>query len=222
MARPLVIAHHLIWTAYGWWLPNDLRGSMSRFIASDVLTQLGDLHYGRKRIQPAGRSIRQFYEIAKDLLKFPLLTFTPAERTLIALAFEDVIRACGYTCYACAVMPDHVHLLIRKHKHKAEEMIANFQQASRERVRHAGERKFDHPVWGGPGWKVFLGSSEDIERTVGYIHQNPIKIGMAPQRWHFVARRRLEVREVTLTAFPPAKPQASVAQAVPEQRLLRE
>ena len=25
--HPIVIAHHLIWTAYGWWLPNDPRGS---------------------------------------------------------------------------------------------------------------------------------------------------------------------------------------------------
>ncbi len=27
--RPSVIAHHLIWTLYGHWLPNDLRGSGS-------------------------------------------------------------------------------------------------------------------------------------------------------------------------------------------------
>ena len=26
-AMPIVIAYHLIWTVYGWWLPNDLRGS---------------------------------------------------------------------------------------------------------------------------------------------------------------------------------------------------
>jgi REP element-mobilizing transposase RayT len=183
-----VLAYHLVWTAYGWWLPNDLRGSMSRFVASDVLKQLGELHYGRKRVQPAGRSIRQFYEIASDLLKFSLLTFTPAERTLIATAFDHVIRTCGYTCYACAVMPDHVHLLVRKHKHKAEEMIANFQEASRDHVRRAGGRELNHPVWGGPGWKVFLDSPEDIERTERYVGQNPIRIGMAPQRWHFVTR----------------------------------
>ena len=52
MALPIVIAHHLIWTLYGWWLPNDPRGSCSRVIRSDLLKQLGDLHYGRKRIQP--------------------------------------------------------------------------------------------------------------------------------------------------------------------------
>jgi len=31
----MIIAHHLIWTAYGFWLPNDPRGSSSHgnFIA---------------------------------------------------------------------------------------------------------------------------------------------------------------------------------------------
>ena len=71
----MVIAHHLIWTAYGWWLPNDLRGSMSRSVASDVLAELGTLHYGRKRVQPASRNIRAFYARASEVLKFPLLEF---------------------------------------------------------------------------------------------------------------------------------------------------
>ena len=46
----MVIAYHLVWTLYGWWLPNDPRGSMSRTIASDVIAELGALHYTRKRI----------------------------------------------------------------------------------------------------------------------------------------------------------------------------
>jgi hypothetical protein len=27
--KPIVIAHHIMWTLYGWWLPNDPRGSTS-------------------------------------------------------------------------------------------------------------------------------------------------------------------------------------------------
>ena len=70
----MIVGYHLIWTAYGWWLPNDPRGSMSHAIATDLLAQLGDLHYGRKRIQPAGGEIREFYQRAKPLLKHELLT----------------------------------------------------------------------------------------------------------------------------------------------------
>jgi len=44
MPRPLVIAYHVVWTAYGFWLPNDPRGSVSRVIRSDVISDFGALH----------------------------------------------------------------------------------------------------------------------------------------------------------------------------------
>ena len=182
----MVLAYHLIWVAYGWWLPNDLRGSTSHWIGSDVIGELGELHYGRKKVQPASRDIRAFYERAKDVLKFPLLTFAPAELDAVARAFADVIEACRYTCYACAILPDHVHLVIRKHRHLAEEMIANFQDASRRAVLELDLRGPDHPVWGGPGWKVFLDSTEDVWRTIPYVEQNPLKAHLPPQHFPFV------------------------------------
>jgi hypothetical protein len=114
----MVLAHHLIWVAYGWWLPNDPRGSMSRYLDSDILAELGELHYGRKRVQPASKVIREFYDRAKDLLQFTLLKFGDDERSTIAYAFDETIAREKYTCYACAIMPDHIHLVIRKHKRK--------------------------------------------------------------------------------------------------------
>ena len=57
----MIAGYHLIWTAYGWWLPNDPRGSMSREIRAAAIADLGELHYGRKRIQliAALRACRQ-------------------------------------------------------------------------------------------------------------------------------------------------------------------
>jgi REP element-mobilizing transposase RayT len=187
MAPPLVIAHHLIWTAYGWWLPNDPRGSGSRAVACDVIAELGELHFGRKRLQPPGRVVRDFYQRAAEVLKYPLLTFDEAARQATAEAFAEVIAAERYTCYACAVMPDHVHVLLRKHKHHAEQMIDNLQNASRLRLSSAGHRPADHPTWtGGGGWKVFLDHPDEVRRTVGYIIRNPLAIGLPEQRWPFV------------------------------------
>lgn len=125
MPNPLVIAYHLVWTIYGYWLPNDPRGSTSKVIRQDLLKELGELHYGRKRIQPTSRQLREFDDRAATVLRFPVIQFgTDAIRT-VAQAFAQVVGSCKYTCYACAIMPDHVHLLIRKHKHVAEEMIRN-------------------------------------------------------------------------------------------------
>jgi REP element-mobilizing transposase RayT len=186
IGRATILAYHLIWTAYGWWLPNDLRGSMSRAIASDVLKELGELHFGRKRVQPTSREIRAFYERAKDLLKFPLMTFAPEEVDTISRSFAREIKRRAYTCYACAIMPDHVHVLIRKHRDSAEQMIANLQDASREAVLDLRIHPNGHPVWGGHGWKVFLDSPDDIRRTIRYIEENPVNLRMPRRSWGFV------------------------------------
>ena len=186
MARPIVIAHHLIFTAYGWWLPNDPRGSNSKTIRNDVITALGEIHFGRKRVQPASGVIREFYREADKRLGHELLTFRADDVSAIASAFDEVMKEQRYTCWACAIMPDHVHLLIRKHKHLAEEMIANFQDHSRLRLRADDLRVNNHPVWGGPGWKAYLDHPDEVARIVRYIEDNPVKIGHPWQEWEFV------------------------------------
>jgi REP element-mobilizing transposase RayT len=187
MAQPLVIAHHLIWTAYGWWLPNDPRGSGSRTVRSEILANLGELHFGRKKVQPVSTIIRKFYEQATEGLKHPLLTFEELDRSLIVEAFRDVIQRQRYTCYACAIMPDHVHAIIRKHKHTAEEMMDNLKESSRERLIQANRRPATHPTWvAGHGWKVYLDHPDEVRRTISYVEQNPIKCGQPAQSWSFV------------------------------------
>lgn len=183
----MVIAHHLIWTAYGWWLPNDPRGSGSNIVRSDLIAELGKLHFGRKRVQPAGRVVRDFYQRAAEFLKYPLLTFDVVARNEIALAFAEVIETQRYTCYSCAIMPDHVHILIRKHKHCAEEMTENLRATSRLRLSAMGHRALDHPTWAaGGGWKVFLDHPDEIRRTILYIERNPLPLGLPRQTWPFV------------------------------------
>jgi REP element-mobilizing transposase RayT len=83
-------------------------------------------------------------------------------------------------------MPDHVHLLIRKHRDLAESMIAQLQDASRKTLQKHGCRSAEHPVWGGPGWKVFLESRDDIQRTVDYVRGNRPRGEQCAQAWSFV------------------------------------
>jgi REP element-mobilizing transposase RayT len=187
MSQPIIIAYHLIWTAYGWWLPNDPRGSGSKVTRNDIIAELGELHFGRKRILPACRDVRRFYEQASDILKHPLLTFEADARAEIASSFADVVKNQQYTCYACAIMPDHVHILIRKHKHSAEEMIENLRVATRQKLCATNHRPQNHPTWtAGGGWKVFLDHPNEVRRTINYINRNPIGIRLPAQRWSFI------------------------------------
>lgn len=180
----MVIAHHLIWTGYGWWLPNDPRGSGSREIRRDVLRELGEIHYGRKRVQPPGAVVREFYDRTHPLLMHEPHRFTRAEIEILSAAFADALRR--YTCYACALMPDHVHLVLRKHRDPAEVMIERIQGETRPPIASELELDGDHPVWTRGGWKVFLETPDDIERTIRYVERNPLEIDWPSQRWSFV------------------------------------
>ena len=186
--NPIVIAYHLVWTAYGCWLPNDPRGSGSSVIRSDVLAEIGELHRGRKKVQPPGKVVGAFYDEAEDCLRHPLVTFDEPERALIAAAFAQTVIGQSYTCYGCAIMPDHVHVLMRKHKHSAEGIARSLMESSRLRLIESGNRAPTHPVWiAGNGWKVFLDHPDDIWRTIKYIETNPIKDGLPAHDWPFVS-----------------------------------
>ncbi len=183
----MVAGYHLIWTVYGYWLPNDPRGSTSKDVRVEPIQELGEIHYGRKAMQPSSAEIREFHSEAREVLKHPVLTFDDDEISLVGNGLGEVIAEKGYTCYACAVMPDHVHLLIRRHRDKAEAMIAHFQDVTPSAMIVAEKRKPTHPVWTkGPGWKKFINSRRQFENEVKYIRQNPIKIGRPEQMWDFV------------------------------------
>jgi REP element-mobilizing transposase RayT len=182
----VVVGHHLIWTVYGWWLPNDPRGSTSHEIRVEPIARLGELHQGRKPVQPTTAELRAFYEEAKQVLAHEIRTFDEQDVAVLASSFAQTIRQRRYTCYACAIMPEHIHLLIRRHRDRAEEMIAAFQDDSRTALIAAERRRANHPVWGGPGWKRFQSTRQDMYRIVHYIDGNPGERGLPAQRWDFV------------------------------------
>ena len=121
------------------------------------------------------------------MLKHLLLTFDETARTEIASAFGRVIDDNRYACYACAIMPDHVHILIRKHKHSAEDMVQALMEVSAQYLRAGFHLPSDHPIWtAGTGWKVFLDTPEEIRRTITYVERNPLSYGLPAQAWSFV------------------------------------
>jgi REP element-mobilizing transposase RayT len=155
-------------------------------LRNDLLKDLGEIHLGRKRCQPRSVELRAFFAKAREHLQHPVLEFGADDVTAIADGFKNVILSSKYTCYACAIMPDHVHVLIREHGDSAETMVANLHRESHLRLRELGLRDMEHPVWGGKGWKVYLEDADGLRRTVKYIDDNPIKIRQPRQRWSFV------------------------------------
>lgn len=87
----MILAHHLILTAYGHWLPNDPRGSMSERTHTPRIRELGPAHYGRKSAQPGRGKLRGFYRKAERRLAYPTLWFDSAERRAVVEAVGEVV-----------------------------------------------------------------------------------------------------------------------------------
>ncbi len=194
----MVLAYHVIFTAYGFWLPNDPRGSWSSWIRVWEL-----LRYGEATKTDTRRSVAShphdhaMRDEAKDALKYSPVTFDGIQARAIALGFADASRKSSYAVHACAILPDHVHMVIGRHgNHLAEQMVSHLKgratHALIERGLHplASHRRSDGSLpspWARNMWKVFLNDVEAIERAITYVDGNPTKEGLARQQWKFLS-----------------------------------
>lgn len=181
-----IIGHHLILHAYGHWLPNDPRGSGSEKLREEKLADLGPIHQGRRKIQPPRAALKKFQHAAKPRLDYPPLWFDNAKRQAVADAFGRVVAVQRYTVWGCAVLRNHAHLCIRRHRDDALTMWNRFAEESSNALRLCVEVSDDHPIWSSRPYKVFLYTPDDVRRVVTYITENPVKGTLSPQRWPFV------------------------------------
>jgi len=184
----MVIAYHVTFGAYGFWLPNDPRGSWSTFVGAWSLFRLGkatkvavrrslarEPHDSRRRIA------------AKETLKHGTVELTGVQARAIARGFARAGGEGDYALYACAIMPDHVHLVVARAARPVERVVGHLKARATQQLKHEG--LWDgagRPVWGGPGWRVYLNTPGEVRRAVEYVEGNPIREGLPLQRWRFV------------------------------------
>jgi REP element-mobilizing transposase RayT len=192
----VILGYHLIITAYGFWLPNDPRGSWSDFVGAWELLQFGRATKTESRRSLAPVPHNQLARLsAKKLLKYPEVHISGIQARAIGRGFAEFIKRNKMVVWACSILPEHVHLVISRHRYKIEQ-AANL-------LKGAGTRALIeeniHPFKNFPGkngrlpmawahgeWKVFLDSAKDIHRAVRYVRENPSKEGKPPQHWSFV------------------------------------
>jgi REP element-mobilizing transposase RayT len=191
----MVIAHHLIITAYGFWLPNDPRGSWSEWIRKWELLRFGAATKVDTRRSVAGvRHDRKLRITAKESLSFPPVHFTGQQALAIAQGFQQAIDEAHYRCLACAILPEHVHLVVARHERKAELMMRHLKARASTKLREAGLHPLERfgkdgelpSPWARRGWKVFLDDAADVLRAIAYVENNPGKEGKRRQEWPFV------------------------------------
>jgi hypothetical protein len=122
----MIRAYHAIITTYGFWLPNDPRGSWSDWVRQWELVDHGKATKVSTRRSVAARphDPRQRQE-AKAALRYPPVSFTGKQALAVGTGFKRAIGESGYVMYACSILPRHVHLVIVRHEHRAEQIIGH-------------------------------------------------------------------------------------------------
>ena len=181
------LAYHSIFGFYGFWLPNDPRGSGSDYVASLVLLKFGKATKVHSRRSVAGNAHDHAQRLAaKQALKYARLKITGSQALAVANGFKQAISETGYALYACAIMPDHVHLVIQRHVRSIRQIIGHLKARATSAIRSETRLQGGRPIWGAHGWNIFLTSDEDVRRAIRYVQANPTKDNRPRQHWSFV------------------------------------
>jgi REP element-mobilizing transposase RayT len=197
----MVIASHLIMGAYGFWLPNDPRGSWSTFVGSFELFMASgkSTKVSTRRSVAAAPHDTARRLSAKSALQRPAVRLTGKQAVAIGRAFGEFAQRNDVAILACAIMPDHVHLVVARHRYDVEQLATLLRGAASRRLvdekLHPFQflertRKRVPTCWARGEWKVFLDSTADVRRAIRYVEMNPVRQGLKRQYWSFVATGR--------------------------------
>ena len=120
----MIVGYHVIFSTYGFWSPNDPRGSWSEFVGSWEL-----FRYGRatKTSETSSLAYREHDRAkrleAKRALKYPPVNFTGLQARAVARGFAGYVKRTGLPVWACAILPDHVHLVVGRSGMPVERLV---------------------------------------------------------------------------------------------------
>jgi REP element-mobilizing transposase RayT len=193
----MVIAYHLIFTTYGFWLPNDPRGSWSNLVRSlDLYRAAGpatkvSTHRSLAAV-PHNRSARLE---AKAALHYPPVTFSPPQIAAVGEGFAASVARSRFIIHACSILPTHVHAVVKRHVYDIETVMNQLKGQASTALTRANLHPFQntllpggkrHSPWAEEGWDVYLNNEAAIRRSMAYVENNPVKEGLAPQHWPFI------------------------------------
>lgn len=193
----MVIAYHCIFSCYGFWLPNDPRGSWSEVVRCYELFLRGGAPTdpGTRRSVANRDHDHYLRRFTKDgLLRTPV-RFTSPQAIAVVDGFKQAVLESSYAVHALAVMPDHIHAVVGRHASLAERIVGHLKTRATQALIRSGlhtfvaERRQDGRVlmvWAHGAWTVFLNEPSHVRSAVRYVNENPIKAGLREQHYSFL------------------------------------
>jgi len=187
----MAFAYHLVFSCYGFWLPNDPRGSWSIYVGSRELFEYGDATKVRTRRSLAHEEHdRNARMTAKEAMQFQPVVLTGIQARAVGRGIAKAAYESDYVVFACCIMPDHVHLVVKIQSRHPKQMIGHFkaratQRLSKENLYPIAEACPESP-WSRGGWCVYIDTSEQLSQAIRYVNENPVREKFPRQSWSFV------------------------------------
>jgi REP element-mobilizing transposase RayT len=184
----MILAFHSIFSMYGFWMPNVPRGSGSDYVAVWELFRYGPATKIRTRRSVAARPHDATQRrAAKQALRYLPVKISGVQAVAVVEGFRQACEEAGYRIHACAVLPDHVHLVVGRHQRYIRRIVGHLKSNATRRLKERGLWSIKHrPVWGAHGWNVYLDDIAAVKRAIRYVERNPEKEGKKRQRWSIV------------------------------------
>lgn len=143
------LGYHVILSTYGFWLPNDPRGSWSKFVGSRELYKFGSATKieSRKSVAHVDHDIAARLA-AKSALIFDVVELTGRQAKAVGEGFARACLEGGYAVYACVILPNHVHLVLGFSTRPIGQCVGHLKGRATQALQAAGlwpEPK--RPVW---------------------------------------------------------------------------
>lgn len=192
----MIHGFHLIWGTYGFWLPNDPRGSLSDCVHAWELVKFGHATKSVNRVDIPPTEYANWRREARNALHYPPVTLTGRQALAAAIGFGRFVRKSGLVVWACSILPEHVHFVVARHNYPIEQ-VANLLKGAATRqlleenlhpMQHLRKTHTDRlpSLWAENQWATYLDDEEAIENAIRYVEKNPIREGKPPQKWSFV------------------------------------
>jgi REP element-mobilizing transposase RayT len=192
----MVLGYHIILSAYGFWLPNDPRGSWSDTIRVYELLRFGPATKIQTTHSVAhaahDRSLRLQ---AKQALRHKPVHFTGLQARAIARGFAIACREHAYALLALAILPDHAHLVMRAHPRPIDDIVKHLKaKATRQLTVESLHPFADDPradetfpsPWARNHWSPFIDSPQYLRKAIDYVNDNPDRAALKRQHWSSV------------------------------------
>jgi hypothetical protein len=192
-----VIGFHVVACTYGFWLPNDERGSCSDFVRAPHLTKFGPPNPVDHNRSVARKPFDfQLRKLARESLRYPYVEFTNEQIAAVVRGVTREIERFGAApAYAFVQLRDHFHLVCGRCRYDIRRFAGRLKGAATRQLlaenlhplaAYADRDGTIPSPWSVKPWVVYLFTDDDMTRSIDYANNNLRRSGLPEQRYPFL------------------------------------